>query len=271
MILDGTKMMKTCYKDSRSHSGESGQLYIYEDADGAKYLVKHKPLDVANEYVAHRLAMLLGVPTSDAVLILENGKFAVGIAFEEDFQRVNMDDFFGTETSEDDDLDMGYPLDSRVQVAKVKYSDDDPHLAEAMNYLAFRHIVVMDDNPQVAFAHGNLISFDYADAFNLTEEMFASLMNDNRSALVNAVGLFKSHLKIDKGYWDSIELLRRPNTNFLLNAYLDPVMNFPDIDFNSLFDELNQAFSRTVVDFYGCCLQLVNMEIEKMIKEEPKA
>lgn len=70
MILDGTKMMKTRYMDSRGHSGEAGQLYIYKDVDGAKYLVKHKPLDVANEYVAHRLAMLLGVPTSDAVLIL---------------------------------------------------------------------------------------------------------------------------------------------------------------------------------------------------------
>ena len=79
MILDGTKMMKTLFQDSRGHSGESGQLYIYEDENGAKYLVKHKPLDVANEYVAHRLAMLLGVPTSDAVLILKNGKFAVGI------------------------------------------------------------------------------------------------------------------------------------------------------------------------------------------------
>jgi len=270
MILDGTKMLKTPYKDSRGHHGESGQLYQYEDIGGKKYLVKRKLLDVANEYVSHNIAKIIGVPTSDSVLIRENGEYAVGIQFEEDFQRVSMDDFFGTEKYEDDDLNMGYPPVSMLQVTEAKYPDDDPHLAEAMKYLAFRHIVVMDDNPQVAFAHGKLISFDYAYAFNLTEELFDSLMNDNRIIIESAIDHFKRHLTILHGYKSSLELLRRPNTEPLFDAYFDSVLNFYNADFNPLFNELRQVFSKIVVDFYRACFQLIKQEIEEMTSEESR-
>lgn len=151
---------------------------------------------------------------------------------------------------------------------KSKYPDNDPHLAEAVRYLAFRRIVVMDDNPQTTFAHGHLISFDYGFAFNLTEEMFNALMLGNRKALRLALSNFKSNLNIEKGYWISIELLRRPNTDFLLDAYLDPIMEFPDVDFDPLINELSQAFPKTVVD-YSCCLQLVKKQITEMIEKEP--
>ena len=272
MILDGTKMIKTPYMDSRGRCGESGQLYIYENINGTKYLVKHKPLDIANEYVAHRLAMLLGVPTSDAVLILENGKFAVGIEYLDDFQRVNLDDFIGTEQYEDDDIPIFYggtgAYIATVEVTKLKYSDDDPHLAEVMKYFAFRKIVVMDDNPQAAFSHGNLISFDYSFAFNLTKEVFDALMKDNKKMLELAVGNFKHHLNIEKGYWNSIELFRRPNTDFLFNTYFNLVMAFPDVDYNSLLDEMGQVFPKTVVDFYHSCLHLINKQIKGMIREK---
>lgn len=270
MILDGAKMIKTLYKDSRGHHGESGQLYLYEDISGIKYLVKQKPLDVANEYVSHSIARLIGVPTSDSVLIRENGKYAVGIKFEEDFQRVSMDDFFGTEKYEDDDLNMGYPPVSMLQAAETKYPNDNPHLAEAMKYMAFRHIVVMDDNPQVAFAHDKLISFDYAYSFNLTEDLFDGLMNDSRTTLESVIIQFKRHLAILHGYKSSLELLRRPNTERLFDAYFDPVLNFLNVDFNPLFDELRQVFSITVVDFYDDCFQLIRQEVEEMTSEESK-
>lgn len=270
MILDGAKMIKTLYKDSRGHYGESGQLYLYEDISGIKYLVKRKPFDVANEYVSHSIASLIGVPTSDSVLIRENRGYSVGIEFEEDFQRISMDDFFGTEKYEDDDLNMGYPPVSMLKATEAKYPNDNPHLAEAMKYMAFRHIVVMDDNPQVAFAHGKLISFDYAYSFNLIEDLFDGLMNDNRTTLESVIIQFKRHLAILHGYKSSLELLRRPNTERLFDAYFDPVLNFHDVDFNSLFDELRQAFSITVVDFYGACFQLIKQEVEEMTSEAPK-
>lgn len=174
MILDGAKMKKILYQDSRGHFGESGQLYIYTAPDSKKYLVKHKPLDVANEYISHQIAKLIGVPTSDAVLIKENDNLSVGIEYEADFQRASMNDFYGTEKYEHDDIPIFFGGTATyikpVEVTKAKYADDDPLLAEAMAYLAFRYLVVMDDNIQVAFAHGNLISFDYAYAFNLTED-----------------------------------------------------------------------------------------------------
>lgn len=268
MILDVAKMIKTLYKDSRGHHGESGQLYLYEDISGIKYLVKRKPLDVANEYVSHSIARLIGIPTSDSVLIRENRGYSVGIEFEEDFQRISMDDFFGTEKYEDDDLNMGYPPVSMLKATEAKYPDDNPHLAEAMKYMALRHIVVMDDNPQVAFAHGKLISFDYACSFKLTEDLFDGLMSDNRTTLESIIAQFKRHLAILHGYKSSLELLRRPNTERLFDAYFDPVLNFHDVDFNLLFDELKQAFSKTIVDFYGACFQLIKQEVEEITSEE---
>ena len=67
MILNGKNLKKLPFTDSRGKSGASGTLYIAEGPQGRKYLVKSKPVDVANEYVAHNLAKLIGVPTSDAV------------------------------------------------------------------------------------------------------------------------------------------------------------------------------------------------------------
>jgi hypothetical protein len=157
-----------------------------------------------------------------------------------------------------------------LQAAEAKYPNDNPHLAEAMKYMAFRHIVVMDDNPQVAFAHDKLISFDYAYSFNLTEDLFDGLMNDNRTTLESVIIQFKRHLAILHGYKSSLELLRRPNTERLFDAYFDPVLNCHDVDFNPLFDELRQAFSITVVDFYGACFQLIKQEVEEMTSEESK-
>lgn len=74
MILNGKKLKCTPFTDSRGHYGESGQLHIAEDIRGTKFLVKSNPADVTNEYVVHRLARSIGVPTSDAVLI-DNGSF----------------------------------------------------------------------------------------------------------------------------------------------------------------------------------------------------
>ena len=272
MILDGAKMKKILYQDSRGHFGEPGQLYIYTAPDSKKYLVKHKPLDVANEYISHQIAKLIGVPTSDAVLIKENDNLSVGIEYEADFQRASMNDFYGTEKYEHDDIPIFFGGTATyikpVEVTKAKYADDDPLLAEAMAYLAFRYLVVMDDNIQVAFAHGNLISFDYAYAFNLTEESFDGMAHGNELYFKNVVGNLNRYLSILHGYKSSLELLRRPNTDRLFDAYFDPILNFHDTDFSGLFTELRQVFPKMVVDFYAACFQIINQQIAEIIDDQ---
>ena len=95
-MIDGNDLAFTPYKDSRGNSGSSGQLSIGTAKTGKKYLVKSLPADVVTEFVAHRLATIIGVPTSDAVLIRNGKNVVVGIEYLEDFTRISMDDFLGT-------------------------------------------------------------------------------------------------------------------------------------------------------------------------------
>lgn len=183
-----------------------------------------------------------------------------------------MNDFLGTEEYEDDDVLVFYGgtggYIKSPHVTEAKYPDDNPHLAELIFYLAFRNLVVMEDHTQLAFSHGKLISYDYALSFYLTEELFNDLMRGNRKALPQAVRLFANHLSIEKGYKDAIEILHRPNTDFLIDAYLNPIFAFQEADFNPLFDKLGEAFSSTVVDFYATCFALIKKAIEKLSKED---
>ena len=265
MILDGKTLKKTVFKDSRGESGFSGKLYIAEAADGTKYLLKSQPADVANEFVAHRLAKLIGVPTSDAVLIKEGNKISVGIVFEPDFQRVPWDDFLGTEEYEEEE-----PILLNGEIFKIplpsvpKYSDDDTFLAEFMAYLAFRSFIVLEDNVQLAFAGGHLISFDYAESFYLTENTFAGLLRGG--SLSRPVGLFANHLSLENGYRFALEFLHRPDTDFLLDAYLAPLFSFNEADFQPIFDDLDAVFPPTVSAFYAACFALVKKEIERLEK-----
>ena len=88
---------KKLYKDNRGESGFSGQLYTLETSDGVKYIVKTHLVDVLNEYVAHNVAKIIDVPTSDAVLIVNNKNNVdvdVGIVYEPDFNSINANVFW---------------------------------------------------------------------------------------------------------------------------------------------------------------------------------
>ncbi len=273
MILNRKDLQFSPYKDSRGKAGMSGRLQIAETSEGKKYLVKSSPVDVANEYVAHKLAQLIGVPTSDAVLIrYGNRSTKVGIAFEEDFKRVPWSDFLGTEkvkADEDDVLFFDGRKGGRVdiespEITVAKYPDDDPLLAELMAYLAFRSLIVLEDNVQLALAGGHLISFDYAESFYITETGFSTILNYNEFSY--PVKLFSNHLFLEHGYRDGLEFLHRPNTDFLLDAYLSPVFAFQEADYQPLFDDLDEVFPPAVSSFYAACFEVVNKKINQLGK-----
>ena len=266
MILNGKDLTYRPFSDSRGKSGMSGKLSIAEAQDGMEYLVKPNPVDVANEFAAHRIAKMIGVPTSDAVLIRSGNTISVGIVFEPDFQRVSMDEFVGTEKAEDDDEPLYFDGSKGVWVGRNlsagKYPNDDPFMAELMAYLAFRSLIVLQDHVQLAFSGGHLISFDYAESFYLTDVTFDGLLRGR--GLSHAVSLFGEHLKLASGYRNAIEVLHRPNTDFLLDAFLDPVFAFQDADFQPILDDLNAVFPATVSAFYSACFELVKREIGKL-------
>ena len=240
MILNGITLKYTPFRDSRGETGMSGKLYLAKAPDGTRYLVKSNPMIVANEYVAHNLAKLIGVPTSDAVLIKDGSLVRVGIKYEEDFKLVSMDDFIGAD----------------------KYPDDDPHLAELMAYMAFRTLIDLEDNPQLAFARGHLISFDYAESFYLTDLTFSGILKGGN--LSHPVSLFASHLSLELGFRIATEILRRPRSDFLLEAYLAPVFAFQEADFRPIFDDLDAVFPKALSSFYRACFDIVKREYQKL-------
>ena len=266
MILNGKNLKKLPFTDSRGKSGASGTLYIAEDPQGRKYLVKSKPVDVANEYVAHNLAKLIGVPTSDAVLIKDGNSVHIGIEYESDFQRVSGDDFLGTEVYEKSDVPfyVNGNIHKPSIITEAKYPDDDPLLGEFMAYLAFRNLIVLEDNFQLAFAGGRLISFDYAESFFMEEGAFNGLLNGR--GLSNAVERFSIHLFLKNGYRNALEVLHRPDTDFLCDAFIAPLYAFQEADLQPIYNDLDEVFPSMVSTFYANCFEIARKEIEKLWK-----
>ena len=264
MILSEKDLKRTTFLDSRGESGMSGKLYIAEAPSGKKYLVKSNPVDVANEYVAHSIAKLIGVPTSDAVLIKDENYIRVGIAYEGDFKQISSDDFLGTEQYEDND-----PAHFNEELLKItlpsqpKYPDEDPLLAELMAYLAFRNLIILEDNVQLALVRGHLISFDYAESFYLTESSFGRLLSGKDISL--PFEQFCLHLFLKSGYKNALELFHRPNTKFLHDAYFAPIFAFQKATratFDPILDDLYDAFPPLVAGFYASCFSYTQQQID---------
>ena len=191
MLIDGKGLEYKPYKDSRGENGFSGQLYLTESG-GRKYLIKTGKADVITEFAAHRLAMLIGVPSPDAVLIVRDRNVYVGIEYLDDFKRISMDDFLGTEEYETIPIIMnGKPLET-VKIVAAKYPDDSPLLADLMKYLAFREMTVIEDIPQLALSCKRLVSYDYAEAFYLDDNSIIRMIATGDISY--PLHLFKSHL-----------------------------------------------------------------------------
>lgn len=260
MILNGKYLKRIPYRDSRGTYGTSGQLYIAEDIKGTRFLVKTKSVDAANEYVAHRIAKLIGVPTSDAVLIKENNDdVSVGIKYEQYFTRVSMDDFRGSERYKNSEILLNGEQIKHAPEYELKYPDDSPFLADLMAYMCFRRLIVLEDNPQLAFARNRLISFDYAESFYLTEESFGAMLMTKDISI--PLSVFCDHLLLDGSYISAIEVLRRPDTDFLIDAFLAPLNKFEDTNLDPILADLDAVFPPVVSDFYGNCFEAIRRAI----------
>ncbi len=96
MIINEKDLIFSPFIDPRGGYGMSGPLKLGKHKNGVVYLIKSLRTEIANEYVAHGLAKLINVPTSDAVLVLRRKELTgVGIVYEQDFQRINLDSFLG--------------------------------------------------------------------------------------------------------------------------------------------------------------------------------
>ena len=263
MILNGKKLKYRPFNDPRGKPGTSGQLSIGTDPNRNRYLIKRKPMDVANEYIAHNLAKLIGVPTSPAVLVKDNDSVFVGIAYEKDFKRANLDDFIGTESYDVDDVKF-YGFKLTVIPKAGKYPDNDPYLARVMAFMAFRNLIKLDDNPQLAFVEEDLISFDYAESFSLDEESF-NFMRVYKYPH-QAVKNFNSYYSLENTYENALELLHRPDTDFLRDAYYSPILAFREAKFLYILEELDSVFPHVIPEFYASCFETIWQEIDNLLE-----
>ena len=236
---------KKLYKDNCGESGFSGQLYTLEASDGVKYIVKTHLVDVLNEYVAHNVAKIIDVPTSDAVLIVNNkNDVNVGIVYEPDFNSINANVFLGTE--------------------------DSLLLADFMSYMALRNMLLIDDNIQVAIVRNRLISFDYAEAFCFSElflKLFITFGSRPWPISVDLIEAFTRNLSIDlpNGYHNLLRIIKRADAKPLREAYYAPMMKFQEANFQSIIEELSSLFIPPIVEFYGECLRIIKEQTAKLL------
>lgn len=189
MIYDSSSFSFTPYHDSRGTHGISGPLLLAKDRkSGIQYLVKHTIRnDIGNEYLAHKLAIALNVPTTEAILIGQSPQFnlpyAVGIEYAEDFKRFNADRLIGNTQKDGDGVGtaiMSGDKDAEVPAPpkEPEYQDSDPFVTTLMRHMAFRYIINLDNNLQFATHDGKLIAFDFADSFTQnTSDMLEAIPN----------------------------------------------------------------------------------------------
>lgn len=240
MTYDSSAFTYTLYHDSRGEPGMSGQLLLATSRDdGTRYLVKHiVDKDIGNEYLAHKLALALDVPTTDAILIGPSKHFilpyAVGIEFIDGFKQFNSDDLIGNARADKPDEDTVPILIEDKEIKKPalpeipKYRDDDPILLDFMRQIAFKYMIQLNNNLQYSIHNGRLISFDYADSFP-------------------RISVNQLYYWLSKG--DAIVLdIHRKESDALLDTYLDPFFAFDDLEeeyIQSLFDEMSKLGIRT--------------------------
>ena len=265
MIYKKSDFSFSVFQDSRGQSGMSGQLQLAKYKDGMSYLVKTGDADIANEYVAHRLAKLIGVPTSDAVLITDKkGLYGVGIVREPEFQRISMDDFLGTEENNRDEIPVfiGERPYTPPKITAPKYPDDSPFLADAMRYIAFRHMIVLEDVVQLAVSQGRVISFDYAESFCILSTGFGIMLRTGKAE--TALGNFVNYLHLKNSYKNGIEILRRPDTVFLRAAHDEPFRRFLHVDREPILSDLDEVYPPVVANFYYNCFEYIQDKINEL-------
>ena len=181
-MLDSNRFKFTEYEDSRVKErpgftvGFSGALLLSTDKQTGKlYIIKHTYAhNAANEYVASWLAEKIGVPTPHAELISHTPAFASPYAVAIEF------------------IDGFTPLDKDA-VPKEMQQD-------LIGQFALNAIVVTDDMIQMNAADGHIYSYDFSEAFYISDEILLNMVKQNEETGIEYIKTklsgFRNHLNI---------------------------------------------------------------------------
>ncbi len=131
-----------------------------------------------------------------------------------------------------------------------------------MRYLAFRRMIVLEDNPQIAVSQGRVISFDYAESFRITPVSYDMMLSMGKVDM--AVENFLQYLSLKKSYESALNILRRPDTPFLRAAYYEPFYNFSMVDKELILSDLDEVYPPVVANFYYNCFEYIQEQINEL-------
>jgi len=179
-MLDANNFVYKAYQDSRVKShpgfveGQSGPLLLATHKEtGEKYIVKHTYRhNAANEYAACWLSSKLGLLTPKAFLLSGDGPFSskqvVAISFIEGFSAPNI---------------------NNLSVDQQE---------ELIGQLAFNMLIESGDRLQLRIAGGHMYSFDFSEAFYISDEtLYKTILYDEEtgvSMVGQRVSAFRSNL-----------------------------------------------------------------------------
>ena len=237
MIISTDGLDYVPFADPRGLTGTSGQLHLVDVPELGTLLVKSaRPADVPKEYVGHKVALAIGVPTSDAFLIRHDGKMEVGMTYERDFTEIELPSF----TS-----------------AAGRFPDDSPLFPDLLAYIPFHCMIRVSDYPQLAISGGRLVSFDYGRSFALSDARYDKIISEGDYSL--PLEKFKTKMPAEwVGYGPfTRRLLGRKETDELRKAFYAPVREMRQADFAPVLAELSECFPPAVHDYFKSVLDFI--------------
>ena len=245
-MLDSSAFIYEPFIDNRVKSrpgftvGTSGQLLLAtRKEDEKKYLVKHTyPHNAANEYVACWLAEKLDVPAPRAYLLTPNkmfkSKYAVAIEFIEGF--------------------------TNFSKAAVPVELQDDLIAQ----FAFNSLIGSDDAMQLNAAGGHIYSYDFSEAFYISDDFLYNLLSRNEDAgidlLRRKLASFRQHISFQDfdipGLAKEFHLDHDKQKSGMI-ATAKKVLNITEEEITALSDELIEMYPAAIAVYYEECIKSI--------------
>ena len=221
-MLNANEFTYQQFKDNRVKllpeftEGMSGSLLLAtHKKTGERYIVKHTyPHNAANEYVACWLAEKLGVPAPTALLLSPNrlfsSQYAVAISY--------IDDLTGFD---------------KTKVPANLHND-------LIGQFTLNILIANDDKLQLGMAGRHIYSYDFSEAFNVSDDL------------------------LYQAFWFNLDP-KRQQSGMIETA--ERVLDIKEDEIEALAYELMKAYPVGYIKYYKECLRAIHNLVNRMSQE----
>ena len=252
-MLDAKDFTYKAFQDKRVKShpgfaeGQSGPLLLATHREtGEKYIVKHTYRhNAANEYAACWLGNKLGVLTPQAFLLSGDGPFsskqAVAITF----------------------ID-GLSSFDKSNLSAIQQD-------ELIGQLALNMLIASGDKLQLGTAGGRIYSFDFSEAFYVSDEMLFKMFLFNEDMAVSMtgqrVGTFRNYLRIVNYDMPDIAKVFDLDPEMLKTGMMTiakRALDITDTDIEEMSDELMAIYPVAYGVYYEECIHAIQDRVRAL-------